>query len=130
MDIAKLATDPKAVDGKWFTFGDAEFKLAYYNRPDFARQTSKVWKRYSKHAIDADPALVLVREIEMMAEAVLIDWKGVTNNGEPVEPTKANKILLLGHAPFREWVTEQAMKFENFAAEAEAEDASTLKSGN
>lgn len=130
MDISKYQTNPESVEGKWFTFDGAEFKIAYYDRNDFLRTSHKIGKRY-REGIKADAALERVMTVEIMAETVLIDWRGVKSNGVDLPPTKANKILLLGTiAPFRDFVSAKSSELSNYTLEAEAEDAEALKSGD
>lgn len=130
MDLANYETDPNAVEGRWFEFDGARFKIAYYSRPDFTRIASRIHNRYSKQALKQDPALNMVMTIEVTAEAVLLDWEGVKANGVEIPATKANKILALGHQPFRDWVFEISQAHQNFAKEAQAEDAEVLKSSD
>lgn len=130
MDLSQFKIDQDAADGKWFEYAGAKFKIAYFSRPEFNRVSAKIGKRYPKEALKADPALVQTMTIEIMAEAVLLDWQGVKNEGKELEPTKANKILVLGIQPVRDWVSEIAQDLANFTVEAEAEDAAALKSGD
>jgi hypothetical protein len=130
MDLKTHELNPEKIEGQWFRYDGSEFKIAYFDRPNFTRIAQKIGKRYTKEGREVDPALQKVMTIEIMAEAVLVDWRGVKNNGVEIEPTKANKITALGHQPFRDWVSQRSQEFENYAMEAEAEDVEALKSSD
>lgn len=129
MDISKFKTDESRKDGAWFSYEGAEFLIAYAHRPEFVRASARLKRRYPDSKIKADPALGTRFVCELMAETVLLDWRGVTNDGVPVKytPEKAVKILM-EIEPFREWVAETSRELTNYVAEAEAEDAAALKS--
>ena len=66
----------------------------------------------------------LAEHMEVLAEAVLVDWRGVFDGDKPVQATYQNKLAMLtGYEPSREFVSEESQNIENWSAEALAEDA-------
>jgi len=59
---------------------------------------------------------------EVLADTILVGFKGLSYKGKPLKYSRANAILLLGVKDFRKKVLEEATKFENFKAKLEDED--------
>lgn len=60
----------------------------------------------------------------VMAEAVLVDWRGITEDGAEIEPTLDNKIRILEtYTEFRDMVFGFASDAANYRAKAIEADA-------
>lgn len=125
----ELAEDKK--DGTWFRFDGAEFLIAYAHRPAFYRAHDRMSRKYPEHKLKADPALRLRSGAELLAECILLDWRGVNENGKPIPYSKETAVkLLMKIEPLREWVAVTSRELTEFQQEAIAEDAAALKSGD
>jgi len=130
MDISKFKVAEDKKEGTWFSYEGAEFLIAYAHRPTFYRVSARINRRYPEHKIKADPALKLRNGCEIMAECILLDWKGVKDGDKTIPFTTDNALkLLMEIEPFREWVAETSRSLTEFQQEADAEDAKALKSG-
>jgi len=59
---------------------------------------------------------------EILSDEVILDWEGITENGQPFPCTPENKRLLMQHwTEFALWVNEQCMRLEAFV-QAEQEE--------
>jgi len=132
MNITDFTIDDDKATGVWIDFDKDEgvaFKLAYGNGKAFAAASARIGKRYPAHRIQADESLLHKMTTEVIAEAVIIDWRGLEDNGKPFPCTPENKAKLLKIDTFREWIATQSRDLRNYQAGATAEDAATLKSG-
>lgn len=133
MDIQTLTTDSDLEDGVWLNFEgeDASFLIASTNRPEYSRAMNRAVKRIGQHKITAKPELATDATIEAMADAVLLDWKGLTANGVEFPCTRENRVKLLKSSRvLREWVSAESSNLTNFQREAMAADAEAVKSGD
>jgi hypothetical protein len=123
MDLKSFKTDPALDEGAWLALGDAEIKIARLGSP---RYQSAVTRRLKPHReslelgvmSDADAQKIT---IELLADFILLDWKGVELDGKPLPYSRENAIQALGIEVFRTWVQEQARDLENFRAKETAE---------
>lgn len=138
MDISKLKTDEDKAQGTWikapFSEDDespAEFLIAYTG-------TSKAYKRalvrgtrkHSQVELKQKPELAEAITREAIADGILLDWRGVREGDKPLPCTRENKLRVLAIPEIQEWLWTQANEAANFRAEALAEDAAALKSGD
>lgn len=90
-------------EGVWQSFGDAEIKIAsaLAGNPAFAKAQERVF-RSKRRLIEAD-ALPLSEfqklTIEIYADAVVRDWRGVKFKGEELAFERANVIRILTELP-------------------------------
>lgn len=130
MNLREHTTDKnKSSKGVWKEFDGAQFLIAASNTPAYTRALSAATKRFPINKIRKDAALAAQAAREAMADAVLLDWKGVNDGPNEVKCTRENKLALLEIEAFRDWLATEAQDVSNFQAEAMAEDAETLKSG-
>jgi hypothetical protein len=128
MDIRRLTTNPdKDENGIWLSFDDAEFKIASSHsrryRDALAAQVRKIPQHARQSIAKIDEATIAA-----MAKGVLLDFRGIEENGQPLENTEANRVKLLSIPTIREWVAEQSQTLANFQQEALAEDVQDMKS--
>lgn len=126
MDFNRFATDTKAeVSGKWFKFGDAELLIA---RTGNLRYREHLRTKLQMHGAELSRGVIdlqLNDEIlcEVLAETILLDWKGFTENNKECRYSKEKaKEVLLKYKDFRDLVVEKAEAFENFSQTAREED--------
>lgn len=116
--------------GVWKAYDGASFLIASSSSQVYKAKAGKAYKRLNNREAQQDPGIMLKAATEITADCVLLDWKGVDDDGQPFPCTRENRIALLTNAPdFAAWVAEQAADIANFQAEALAEDARALKSG-
>lgn len=107
------------VNGVWRELHGAEFLIA---RSDNKRFLSRISEEYTKHQekIDAggEEAEKLSEKImaEVMAETVVLDWKGVAYKGKPFPYSKANVVKIFTQPEMRDFHDVLI----NLAADAEA----------
>lgn len=138
MDISKLKTDDKKAKGTWIKAPwseddetPAEFLIAYTGASkEYKRTLVKGTRKYSQVELKNKPELAEAITREAIAEGILLDWRGVKEGDKPLPCTRENKLLVLSIPEIQEWVWNQANEAANFRAEALAEDADTLKSGD
>lgn len=133
MNIENFKIDEEKAKGVWVTFDEQDgvaFLLAYGNGKAFAASSAKIGKKYPAHRIQADETLLHKMTTEVIADCVVLDWKGLDDDGKPFPCTPENKARLLQIDIFREWIAAQSRDLRNFQAGATAEDAATLKSGS
>ncbi len=129
MNIASMKTDEARAKGVWLPYDGAEFLVAYAESTAYKRAVNKARLKRSPAEIRRKPELLEQIAAEAMAEAVLLDWRGVKNGEEDFPCTPANKLTLLAIPEFRDWLATQCNDANNFKSEAIASDAADLKSG-
>ena len=118
LDITKTfkVTD-EATAGKWFDLGGARFLIARTNN-ERHRSVMKRLSRPYRHMKTIPDGVVEELTIQGMAEAILIDWKDVEENGAPVECTIEKKVeYLTSYKDFQEQVAAISLDYRNFVDE-------------
>lgn len=130
MNIKKHVIDKTIANrGVWLSYDKAEFLIASSKTANHLAAAAGKVRLHSQSELKAKPQLYNEITVEVMAEKVLLDWRGVNDGTNELPYSKANALDLLNNAPdFKEWVSEEAAKIENFRAEAVAEDAAAVKS--
>jgi len=124
MDIKEFYTDPKLeAEGVWVDIGiDTSIRVARLFNDRFTRTMAARRKPYGR-AIDRDPDLQQKILVEVMADCILLDWKGLTQDGKPMKFSKAQALELMTRSrDFRNLVTEAASDAANFQAEEREAD--------
>ena len=103
------------VNGVWVTTGDAKFLIARMHNPDYNERLLAAMKPYKRQQLSKDESLKLMVAIE--AETILLDWDGVTENGQPVPYSKEKAREYLMIKDFRAQVMEAATSMHTFKAE-------------
>lgn len=90
-------------DGVWETFGQASFRIASAlpGNPAFAKAQERVF-RSKRRQIEADAVSIQQFQeltIQLYAEAVIRDWKGVTFKGQELPFNRENVVMVLTALP-------------------------------
>lgn len=131
LDLFKeFATNLDAeVNGKWVKYGSVEFLIARsYNKnftKKFRDEVEKHKDQMEKLGQEDAEALSNKIMIDVLAETVLLDWKGdIAFKGKPLKYSKANAKEILSTPEMREFVEfvlKESQDVENFRAELEKE---------
>lgn len=113
MDLSDFdLNDELSVEGRWVPIGkDAELKIARMNNEKYRDFVKKKLKPYrsAMRAGTVDDALTTEIVVMAMARHVLLDWKGLTEKGEPLAyAVETAERLLRDKEPFRELVASLA----------------------
>lgn len=128
MDLTSFKTDPTKQNGTWIEYGDARFLIASAYAPEYKKALRKRMGKIPTHLLKSQPALAEKAAADVMATHVLLDWEGVTEDGQAKAPTPENRRAAMEIPAFADWVAEQAMNIANHQAEGDAEDVAALKS--
>lgn len=127
MDFKAIKTDPEAEqNGVWQDIGGgASLLIARYLNPKHKKAVDKRTKPYRRQIRDGSIPDEIADKLEAdcMADAVLLDWQGVTDGGEPVAYSRAEAARrLFEYRDFREMVQDLARDAAAYR-EAEIEEA-------
>lgn len=128
MDLNSFEMNPAKQAGIWIDYGDASFLIASAQTPTYKKALRKRVAKIPKHLLSSNPEIGEKAAADVMAEHVLLDWKGVTKDGKPHKPTAENRRKALDVPAFGDWVAEQALTIGNYQDEGEADDVAALKS--
>lgn len=128
MDIKKeFGTDSKKeIEGIWEDFGSGcTVKIARLGNPEYAKIFRKISRPYKKairrETLGEEKAEKLL--VQSMAEAIVLDWKGLEEDGKKIPYSKENATrILTQYKDFRDQCAEVAGEMESFKL-AENEDA-------
>lgn len=130
MDLNEFSTDTNLREsGSWVEFDDASFLIRSTDSKAYRRAQLKVASK-AKNRLAKDAEKIVKASAEMIADAILLDWKNVTDNGVALECNRENKLKLLKHPELRDFIATEAQDLENFKREAAGEDAAEVKSGD
>lgn len=133
MDLKSYATDEQLEEeGRWIPLEDGEFLIAASGNPQHKKLIAKLARtKYAQALRQQNVREIEKMNVEAMAGAILLDWRGNVNvDGKPVTYSKEAALALLKFSQFREWVATQSTTVANFQAEEEAADRADLKSGD
>ncbi|MCY1301827.1 hypothetical protein D9M70_514600 [compost metagenome] len=135
LDIESLAVDPVAAEeGTWASYLGAKFLIARHNsdKATFLRSklTLERWDEITGE--DAEVAGEAARQInaKVMAEAVLLDWEGVTKDGGEITYTPEVGYQYLVDPRFRDlvqYIENFSLNRANYRERVEAEVAESVK---
>lgn len=124
MDINKFKLDEKLeVEGVWKELGDgARVKVAASNNPAFRELFRKKTEPYTdairRGLLDEETSQRIM--VEVMAETILIEISGFTDQGKELKSNLENKVRLLkDYRPFRDMIASIADQMENFKKKEE-----------
>lgn len=127
--FAEFATNTATEEaGAWVPYsGDIEFLIARSNNPTYARKLTKLFDRNRQILNTKGKAAEAKAEeitIEVMAESLLLGWKGnFLWKGQPLPYSKENAKTILAVKDFRRWVQDKADDFERFKLVQDEADA-------
>lgn len=118
-------------DGVWFPYSKGvEFLIARANNPKFQRRVSYFYEKNRRLLDSKTPAAdAKSNEImaEVMAETILLNWKGkIAFQGELLSYSKANAVKLLSVPMFRKLVDGFANDEHAYKLVKDAEDTENL----
>lgn len=127
MDIRKFYSTDKLLEneGAWVDLDDeTSIKVARIGNKAF----KEVWKKETapyqhsmKNKVLSDEAGEKIM-IKVVASTILLDWKGVTENGKPVDYSLENAVrMLTEYKDFRDMVIEISSDMNNFKDKEEKE---------
>lgn len=112
MNVFKTNTSSE-VTGVWHQLGDGRIKIARYNNPVYQKTIRRLTTPHANLInTGSEEGMAKVEEItlEAMAEAILVGWEDLTDEGRDLEYSKENAAMLLKKYPdFREWLSQKAM---------------------
>lgn len=127
MDIFEsFATDEKLeVEGSWFPLTTKSSVLV--GREGNTRYSARLRDAFSKNQIDLDAGgkdadnLADMLVVEVMADTILLGWKGLSYKGKAVEYSPEMARTMLRIKDFRKKVVEFSRTFAAYQAKAEEE---------
>ncbi len=122
VDLKDYATDKtKEEEGVWEDLGEgARVKVGRMNNKKYTNETDKILRphRRSLRRGTLSDEVIENAMLKSMAKFILLDWEGLTLNGEDIEYSYENCLKILTDYPeFRDQITEIATSFELFKAE-------------
>lgn len=130
MELTELQLDKKKVSGAWVEYGDeASFFIASTESKKYQIEVTKQTRRHPPHKVKNDSETQAKIAIESMAKEILLDFKGIENDGKPLKNTLENRRKILATPVLRDWISNQATDLSNFYAEGETADAEAVKPG-
>jgi len=128
MDLNTYRANPDLEKkGVWRQLEDARFLIASSASPAYRTALTNALRKLSPKE-RKDPAALERVTIDCMAKHALLSFEGLTDNGQPMEPTPENRRKVLEVAAVREWVAEQCNDLTNFQEERDAADMAESKS--
>lgn len=125
MELNDFLTDENlAQKGKWLKLDDAQLLIASSNNPKYRAAIRKNSAGVTKQKLKTNAKVQDEFFLSSLADAIFLDFKGITHNGVPLENTRENRIALLRAPSILDFVVEEMDNIANFqeeAAEAEAE---------
>jgi hypothetical protein len=127
--VENLKLNIKSVDldaasgGVWIEYDDKiSFKIARANHPAYRSAVKHMHKQHRRQIDNGTMSEELSEKLlaELMAQHILVGWKGLKNNGKNFEYTVDNATAFL-QAPqyeeIRDWIMMQAQDIENYRSE-------------
>jgi hypothetical protein len=126
MEINRLLGDKEQQEsGTWVTHETgAEFKIVYSEskvpRDYVAKRMSKARMKSRKAFVSGEVMAEIT--LDLLVDHIVLDWKNITNNGEPYEYSKEHCRWLLENSPIlRDFIAIEAQDAENFGIDLEPE---------
>lgn len=130
MDITQFKKDPaKEAEGVWIDGPEGcRFLIRSADAKQYRRALMRLSRQVSPAKLRKDPDAQLRMVTQAMAEATILDWTGVEQDGKPLACTPENRLALLQITELRELISTEAQDIANFRSEALEADAADLKS--
>lgn len=139
LDLETLAVDPKkARDGTWVNAYGAKFKVARFNNRAAESARASALADFYQKLSERDGAKVDPHDEEklqdiqarIMADHVLVDWKGIAQNGKELKYSAATAYKILRDEKYQDLfnlIVRESLKYENFSAAADKEIVKDVK---
>jgi hypothetical protein len=119
MDLNKIAIDTKsASEGTWIDIGDgASLLIARWDNPAFSKMLRKRVRKGARLGGDSSDTDSDKEMADLLAQTVLLGWKGLTAAGEPLPYSKEAAFNLLSDpslVEFRDLVVRLSQDAANF----------------
>ena len=102
MDVNQLGkAAEKGQKGTWVDWEEARFKIRANTSKTYRKAIQKAAKGKSNHRLTKDIEAAEKFGIEAMSDGLLIDWEGITENGNELDCTRENRIKVLPVADLR-----------------------------
>jgi hypothetical protein len=129
MDISKLETSKKEIEGVWCEHGDAKFLVRSASNPAYKRALNDRLKphlRTLRRGLLSDTTRDQITR-DTMAEHILVGWTGLSSGAQAIEYSVAKAKELLDKYPklveiIAEFASDQSL-FEEQAIEEGVESA-------
>lgn len=109
------------VTGVWHDLGDGRIRIARFNNPAYLKVIRRLTTPFAKLInTETDEAIEKVNEItiEAMAEAIVVGWERLMDEGQELQYSKENAMMLLTKYPdFREWASQKALSAKYYRDE-------------
>lgn len=131
MDISKARPSTEAQNnGVWVDYDEeTRFKVRSTESPEYTRAVQKHTRRLSP-AQQKQAGLMKQIVARCMAEAIIVDWEGVTDSDKKLAVTEENKAKLVEIPEIRDFIADASQEHANFQQENLEADASAVKSGD
>jgi hypothetical protein len=127
--VEKLQLNVKSVDldaaagGVWIDYdGNISFKIARANHPAYRSAVKRMHKQHKRELEQGTMSDELSEKLlcELMAQHLLLDWKGMKNAGKKFEYSVENATAFLNAPQYeevRDWIMLQANDIENYRSD-------------
>lgn len=132
MDLTRYKTDTALENqGTWIEGPEgSRFLIRSADSKQYRRALLQAARKESATKLRKDPEAQRRLTVDAMAEAIILDWQGVEQDGQPLPCTVENRKALLEITELRELIATEAQDTANFRSEGQAADAADLKSGD
>jgi hypothetical protein len=133
MELNQLFITEKEETGVWFERNGASFLVCSLAKPAYkTAYANKLAEhiRVRRHST-VTPEMDIKFTSELFAEHILVDWKGLTEKGQPLAYSKAKALEYLSNPRMRllDWVKQWANDEAIFQNNLDAEGVESLKKG-
>lgn len=115
----------KATAGVWIEYEDGiSFRIARANTPGYRDALRKMQRQHKRQIEQGTLSDIKSDKLmsELMADWILLGWKGLKNGKEdfPYTPENARAFLAEpAYADIKEWIMMQALEAENYRADTQ-----------
>lgn len=128
MDITKAMPVKEAVEnGVWVEFDEeTSFLIRSTECKEYTRAMQKHGRKLKG---EQAKSIAAARNVTMkcLVDAIVIDWKGIEENGKKLPCTKENVEKVLEVPILRDFIADQAMEHANFQNEYLAQEIESVK---
>lgn len=123
MDLGKeFGVDEALADGGiWLPIGENGSRLLLAAMPNgnLERHMEPIYRRYRQLGKGIPDVPENVHE-EALSKCVLLGWEGIEENGQPLEPSEANRLNMIRKYPrFKSLIIREASNLRNFQRDEE-----------